>query len=137
MRDGAIGDIVAAYGYWVGTPVLQQKERDPKWSDMVFQHRAWYSFVWLCGDQVVEQHLHNIDVINWFMGTHPVSVVASGGAACRPHGCAQHHRNFPFSARHVMNFRRLIHHLIHGQCDEVAKHDIYHRTHSRHGGAHR
>ena len=84
VRDGAIGDIVATYGYWVGTPVIQQKERDAKWSDMVFQHRAWYSFVWLCGDQVVEQHLHNIDAINWFMGTHPVKVFASGGAAWRP-----------------------------------------------------
>ncbi|HXM41115.1 MAG TPA: Gfo/Idh/MocA family oxidoreductase [Bryobacteraceae bacterium] len=84
VRDGAIGDIVSAYGYWVGTPVIQQKERDPKWSDMVFQHRAWYSFVWLCGDQIVEQHLHNIDAINWFMGAHPVKVFASGGAAWRP-----------------------------------------------------
>lgn len=84
VRDGAIGDIVAAYGYWVGTPVIQQKERDAKWSDMVFQHRAWYSFVWLCGDQIVEQHLHNIDAINWFMGAHPVKVFASGGAAWRP-----------------------------------------------------
>ena len=84
VRDGALGDILATYGYWVGTPVIQQKERDAKWSDMVFQHRAWYSFVWLCGDQVVEQHLHNIDAINWFMGTHPVKVFASGGAAWRP-----------------------------------------------------
>ncbi len=84
VRDGAIGDIAAAYGYWVGTPVIQQQERNPSWSDMVFQHRAWYSFVWLCGDQVVEQHLHNIDAINWFMGAHPVKVFASGGAAWRP-----------------------------------------------------
>jgi predicted dehydrogenase len=84
VRDGAIGDIVATYGYWVGTPVIQQQQRDAKWSDMVFQHRAWYSFVWICGDQVVEQHLHNIDVINWFMGTHPAKVFASGGAAWRP-----------------------------------------------------
>jgi myo-inositol 2-dehydrogenase / D-chiro-inositol 1-dehydrogenase len=84
VRDGAIGDLVSTYGYWVGTPVIQQTERDPKWSDMVWQHRAWYSFVWICGDQVVEQHLHNIDAINWFMGTHPVKVFASGGAAWRP-----------------------------------------------------
>ena len=43
--------------------------------------RIGYSHVWICGDQIVEQHLHNIDVINWVMGdTHPVSVVASGGA---------------------------------------------------------
>ena len=84
VRDGAIGDIVAAYAYWVGSPVIQQKARDPKWEDMTWQHRAWYSFVWICGDQVVEQHLHNIDVCNWFMGTHPVKVWASGGAAWRP-----------------------------------------------------
>jgi predicted dehydrogenase len=84
IKDGAIGDITGAYAYWVGTPVIQQKERDAKWKDMTWQHRAWYSFVWICGDQVVEQHLHNIDVINWVMGTHPVEVVATGGAAWRP-----------------------------------------------------
>jgi predicted dehydrogenase len=84
VRGGAIGDITACYAYWVGTPVIQQKARDAKWGDMTWQHRAWYSFVWICGDQVVEQHLHNIDVCNWFMGTHPVEVVASGGAVWRP-----------------------------------------------------
>jgi len=84
LRDGKIGEIVATCAYWLGGPVLQQKARDPKWGDMEWQHRAWYSFVWICGDQMVEQHLHNIDVCNWFMGTHPVRVVASGGAAWRP-----------------------------------------------------
>jgi predicted dehydrogenase len=89
LKNGEFGDIQALYAYWEGTPVLQfntwpNKKRDPKWTDMEFQHRDWYSFVWICGDQIVEQHLHNIDVCNWFMGAHPVSVVASGGAAWRP-----------------------------------------------------
>jgi predicted dehydrogenase len=84
IKNGAIGDVRAAYAYWVGTPVIQQKARDPKWADMTWQHRAWYSFVWICGDQIVEQHLHNIDVINWVMGAHPVKVVAHGGAIWRP-----------------------------------------------------
>jgi len=84
IHDGAIGDVLATYAYWIGGPVVFQKERDPKWGDMTWQHRQWYSFVWICGDQVVEQHLHNIDVCNWVMGTHPVKVVASGGAAWRP-----------------------------------------------------
>jgi len=39
--------------------------------------------VWLCGDQIVEQHFHNIDFINWVMGTHPTRVVASGGISWR------------------------------------------------------
>jgi len=51
---------------------------------MEFQNRGWYSFLWICGDQIVEQHLHNIDVCNWFMGSHPMEVVASGGASWRP-----------------------------------------------------
>lgn len=85
VKDGAIGEIVAAYAYWVGTPVIQQPQgRNPKWGDMTWQHRNWYSFVWICGDQIVEQHIHNIDVVNWFMGTHPVKVVATGGAVWRP-----------------------------------------------------
>lgn len=89
LKDGEIGDIQALYAYWEGSPVLNfntfpNKKRDPKWSDMEFQHRNWYSFVWVCGDQIVEQHLHNIDTCNWFMGGHPVEAVASGGAAWRP-----------------------------------------------------
>ncbi len=91
MKSGAIGDIVALSANWLGGPVLNfnsalfpNKKRDPKWGDMEFQHRNWYSFVWICGDQIVEQHLHNIDVCNWFMGAHPVEVTASGGAAWRP-----------------------------------------------------
>jgi predicted dehydrogenase len=89
LKDGEFGDPVALYAYWEGTPVLNfnsfpNKKRNPNWADMEFQHRNWYSFVWVCGDQIVEQHLHNIDVCNWFMGTHPVEVVASGGAAWRP-----------------------------------------------------
>ena len=85
IKNGAIGDILATYAYWVGTPVIQQKARDPKWGDMTWQHRAWYSHLWICGDQIVEQHLHNIDVSNWAMGGHPVECTASGGVAWRPH----------------------------------------------------
>ncbi|SPE36143.1 Oxidoreductase domain protein [Candidatus Sulfopaludibacter sp. SbA3] len=89
LKNGEIGDIVAFNANWVGGPVLNftkfpNKKRDPKWGDMEFQNRNWYSFEWISGDQIVEQHLHNIDVCNWFMGTHPVEVTASGGAAWRP-----------------------------------------------------
>jgi len=93
VRDGAIGEILAYYANWIGGPVLQfqsavwpgtKGQRDPKWGEMEFHNRNWYSNLWLCGDQIVEQHLHNIDVCNWFMGAHPVKVVASGGVAWRP-----------------------------------------------------
>ena len=92
LKNGEIGEIVALNANWVGSPVLNfnnaalfpNRKRDPRWGDMEFQHRDWYSFVWISGDQIVEQHLHNIDVCNWFMGAHPVEAIASGGAAWRP-----------------------------------------------------
>lgn len=87
IKNGKLGDVVALYVYWVGSPVIQQRNgRNPKWGEFEWQHRNWYSNLWLCGDQIVEQHLHNIDVGCWIMGGHPVSVVASGGAAWRPVG---------------------------------------------------
>jgi len=93
IHDGELGEILAAHAIWAGPPVLQflsenwpgpRGRRDPRWSDMVFQNRAWYSFVWLSGDQIVEQHIHNIDVCNWALGMHPVRAIASGGIAWRP-----------------------------------------------------
>jgi predicted dehydrogenase len=84
IHDGAIGDIAALYAYYLSGPVFHADKRDPKWGDMEWEQRNWYSFIWLCGDQIVEQHFHNIDFMNWLMGGHPVKVAASGGAAWRP-----------------------------------------------------
>ena len=84
IHEGALGDIVALYSNYLSGPVFHADGRDAKWGDMEWEHRNWYSFLWLCGDQIVEQHFHNIDFMNWVMGGHPERVVASGGAAWRP-----------------------------------------------------
>lgn len=84
IHDGAIGDVLELGANYLSGPVLHVDHRDPAWGDMEWQHRNWYSFVWICGDQMVEQHIHTIDFCNWVMGTHPISVVASGGVAWRP-----------------------------------------------------
>jgi len=84
IHDGALGDILSLYAFYLSGPVFHAQARDAKWGDMEWEHRNWYSFLWLCGDQIVEQHFHNIDFMNWVMGTHPERVVALGGAAWRP-----------------------------------------------------
>lgn len=87
IQDGEIGDVVATYANWISGPVIKGADFQDKLDEksLAWQQRAWYSHVWICGDQIVEQHLHNIDVINWVMGdSHPESVVASGGAIWRP-----------------------------------------------------
>lgn len=78
IQDGAIGELVAARAYW-NQGGLWNKARQANWSDMEWQIRNWLYFTWLSGDHIVEQHVHNIDVVNWAMGTHPVKAYGMGG----------------------------------------------------------
>ncbi len=82
LQDGAIGDIVAARAYW-NSGYLWVKPREEGQTEMEYQMRNWYYFNWLCGDHIVEQHIHNIDVINWLMGTHPIKAQGVGGRQVR------------------------------------------------------
>jgi len=83
--DGAIGEIVAARCYW-NQSQLWYRERQPGWSNMEWMIRDWVNWTWLSGDHIVEQHVHNIDVINWFTGMHPVKAVGFGSRARRVTG---------------------------------------------------
>jgi len=76
--NGEIGEIVSANCYW-NQSKLWHKEREEGWSDMEYMIRNWVNWNWLSGDHIVEQHVHNIDVINWFTGKHPVKAVGFGG----------------------------------------------------------
>jgi myo-inositol 2-dehydrogenase / D-chiro-inositol 1-dehydrogenase len=78
ILDGAIGEMVAANCWWNSGGVWV-KERQPGMSEMEYQMRNWYYFNWLSGDHIVEQHIHNLDVINWFKGSYPVKAVGMGG----------------------------------------------------------
>lgn len=82
VSDGAIGEIVAARCYW-NMGGLWMKPRKAEWSSMEWQIRNWLYFTWLSGDHIVEQHVHNIDVINWATGSHPVRAMALGGRQVR------------------------------------------------------
>jgi predicted dehydrogenase len=82
IRDGAIGDITAARCYW-NQGALWVKPRQTDWTDLEWQMRNWLYFTWLSGDHIVEQHVHNLDVINWAVGAHPVSALGMGGRQVR------------------------------------------------------
>lgn len=77
IANGAIGDIVSANCYW-NQSMLWYKTPKPEWSDMEYMIRDWVNWNWLSGDHIVEQHIHNIDVINWFTGEHPTKAVGFG-----------------------------------------------------------
>jgi predicted dehydrogenase len=78
IHDGAIGDIVYGKCYWNGGQIWVINRKDG-WSDMEWQLRNWNYFTWLSGDHIVEQHVHNLDIMNWVIGTHPIRATSGLG----------------------------------------------------------
>jgi myo-inositol 2-dehydrogenase/D-chiro-inositol 1-dehydrogenase len=82
LHDGAIGDINLLRCYWNSDGVWMLK-RQPQQTEIEYQMRNWYYFNWLCGDHIVEQHIHNIDVCNWVKKGVPVRAQGQGGRQVR------------------------------------------------------
>lgn len=82
INDGAIGDIMSGQVYWNSGGVWVNPRKTGQ-TEMEYQMRNWYYFNWLCGDHIVEQHVHNIDIANWIKNAHPVSVQGTGSRAWR------------------------------------------------------
>jgi hypothetical protein len=93
IHDGKLGDIQFLRVYWNGSgggarDLGPRPQNDPK--EMEFQVRNWGCFRWLYGDNIVEQHVHNIDIANWVMAkdgnpktAHPVEANGMGGRVDR------------------------------------------------------
>jgi myo-inositol 2-dehydrogenase / D-chiro-inositol 1-dehydrogenase len=85
IKSGAIGDIVGANCYW-NQGQLWFVNPQPGVSEMEAMLRDWVNWTWLSGDHIVEQHMHNIDVINWYTGKIPSKAVGFGSRHRRPTG---------------------------------------------------
>jgi len=81
VHDGAIGRILGGQCFRLGGGMLGwgPQQRDAAWSDMEWQLRRWLFMTWLSGDFIAEMHVHNLDVMNWALGSHPVQCVGLGG----------------------------------------------------------
>ena len=82
VNEGELGEIVSASCYW-NQGGLWVHDRKPEYSDMEWQCRNWLYFTWLSGDHICEQHIHNIDVINWAKDGPPVKATGMGGREVR------------------------------------------------------
>lgn len=89
LQEGAIGDILLTRVYWNSGPLWLRTRGDfyksygHEPTEMEYQVNNWYYFNWLCGDHIVEQHIHNIDVSNWVKQAHPISAQGAGGREVR------------------------------------------------------
>lgn len=85
IHEGAIGDVINMTARYCSTGIWNKTRKDGM-SDTQFQIFNWMHYIWLSGDQIAEQAVHNIDVMNWVMQASPVSAYASGGRFTRPEG---------------------------------------------------
>jgi predicted dehydrogenase len=82
LQEGAVGDITSMTCYWLGD-ARAGVPRLPGEGELQYQLRNWYYFTWISGDFIVDQHIHNIDIINWIKGGHPVRAQGLGGRQVR------------------------------------------------------
>ena len=88
-HDGALGKLLFLRAYWNGGGIWNRKRADLAKSlgreptEMEYQIYNWYHFCWLSGDNISEQHIHNLDVCNWAHGDHPVEANGQGGCSAR------------------------------------------------------
>ena len=106
-RKEMIGDITSSQAWWNNDGVWVRPRKAGQ-TEMEYQMRNWYYFNWLCGDHITEQHIHNLDVINWFKGGHPVKAQGMGGRQVRngkDHGeiFDHHYVEFTYADGSILN----------------------------------
>lgn len=82
VKNGLIGDVISATAHW-DQGAWWNKRKRPEWSDMEYCIRNWFNIKWLSGDHILDQAIHNIDVVTWFTGMKPEKAVGFGGRAQR------------------------------------------------------
>lgn len=126
LQEGIIGDIILSRAYWNGAGVWV-RPRQEGWTELEYQMRNWYYFNWLSGDHIVEQHIHNLDVINWLKNGYPVTAQGMGGREVRKgkeHGEIFDHHFIEFTyadgskmfsqCRHIPNTWNAVSEFAHG-----------------------
>ena len=88
LHDGQIGELVGGQCYWYGGGIWYRGYQEGL-SELEWQCHNWYHFNWLSGDQICEQHIHNIDIMNWCFDGPPVKFSALGGRAHRSYNDKQ------------------------------------------------
>ena len=87
IHNGDIGEItggqVVRTGGGMFDWLVDDKYRKPHWTDMEYQIRRWLFWTWLSGDFITEQHVHNLDIMNWILQSHPLRCVGVGGRQVR------------------------------------------------------
>ena len=83
LHDGAVGQIALMRCYWNTGFLRHTPPRSADETEMVYQLRHPYHFLWLGGDYFVDALIHAIDTCLWAKGEHPVAAQGQGGRQFR------------------------------------------------------
>ncbi|MDR2764378.1 MAG: Gfo/Idh/MocA family oxidoreductase [Tannerella sp.] len=112
IMNGAIGEITGGTIWWNGG-MLWYKDRQPGWSDGEWMIRDWVNWIWLSGDHIVEQHVHNLDVFTWFSGLKPANAVGFGSRQRRVTGDQFDNFSIDFEMENGIH--------VHSMCRQIAE----------------
>jgi myo-inositol 2-dehydrogenase/D-chiro-inositol 1-dehydrogenase len=110
VQQGLIGELTGGNVWWNGGK-LWHRDNVPTWSEMEWMIRNWVNWTWLSGDHIVEQHVHNLDVMNWFFGMHPVKAVGFGSRLRRITGDQYDNFSVDYSFENGMH--------VHSMCRQI------------------
>ena len=87
VHNGDLGDLTGGQVVRSGGAMRdwrkEEETRKPEWSDMEYHIRRWLFWTWQSGDFITEMHVHNLDIMNWILGSHPVQCMGVGGRQVR------------------------------------------------------
>jgi predicted dehydrogenase len=121
VKKGAIGDIVSGNCYY-NQGKLWHVNPKAEWSEMEAMLRDWVNWCWLSGDHIVEQHVHNLDLMNWYLDTHPLKATGFGARQRRVTGDQFDHFSVDFeypNQVHVHSMSRQIHGCSNNVSDQI------------------
>ncbi|MDG5798924.1 Gfo/Idh/MocA family oxidoreductase [Marinilabiliaceae bacterium ANBcel2] len=110
IYNGAVGRITGGNCYYNQGSLWHRKRRE-EWCDMEYMLKDWVNWSWLSGDHIVEQHIHNLDVVSWFTGDLPVSALGFGSRQRRKTG--DQYDNFSIDFKYKNNMH------IHSMCRQI------------------
>ena len=106
VAQGSIGEITGGNVYWNGGK-LWHRDPNATWTEMEYMIRNWVNWTWLSGDHIVEQHVHNLDVMNWFTGAHPVKAAGFGSRLRRITGNQYDNFSVDFTFENGIHFHSM------------------------------
>jgi predicted dehydrogenase len=78
-ESNGIGKLVMGHSYWVKNQVSKHPTGSAPPKTELEIMKEWHEWRQFFGDYIVENNVHGVDILNWFLGGHPVKAVGTGG----------------------------------------------------------